>query len=217
MARATFDRVGGYRDSLAEDLLFIYDHVEAHAKSGGGSGVGGAVASAGSGGTVTKTEKKKEEGGAAAADGACGGDNSGGAQIAVPTLPPALVKVDQVLLEYTYRGSESLTPRVSKDLLRTIRIAALQRQVLATPRWKDGFYIWGKPMSQHDDASHSCRALVPPTAILSAFCHPFFRCILRRLTISNKQTNKQTCPGRNAFFYDGLHGGMAWMVYTAAF
>ena len=114
MARSTFDNVGGYRDSLAEDLLFLYDHVECHLR------IAAAAASAcadegGGGGSAANGDRPSAAAGVTSAT------------VPVPTLPPPLVKIDSVLLEYTHRGSESLTPRVSKELLRSIRIAALQR------------------------------------------------------------------------------------------
>ena len=120
MARSTFDNVGGYRDSLAEDLLFLYDHVECHLR------IAAAAAAAAAASACAADEGG---GGGSAANGdrpsAAAGVTS--ATVPVPTLPPPLVKIDSVLLEYTHRGSESLTPRVSKELLRSIRIAALQR------------------------------------------------------------------------------------------
>eukprot|EP00039_Didymoeca_costata_P014034 m.221610 g.221610 ORF g.221610 m.221610 type:complete len:371 (-) comp15928_c0_seq23:1735-2847(-) len=102
MSRDVFNRVGGYRPDLAEDLLFFYDH-------------------------FAKFDQKDEVQPEVASN----------AQL----FPFAMV--DEELLVYRYRGSESLTPRVSKKLLLSIRVRALESQVLETEPWCSGFYIWG--------------------------------------------------------------------------
>lgn len=53
-----------------------------------------------------------------------------------------LRKVPEALLLYRYRPG-SVTFRVPRDLLRTIRVRAFERQILdARPEWQR-FYIWG--------------------------------------------------------------------------
>eukprot|EP00050_Salpingoeca_kvevrii_P012692 m.24224 g.24224 ORF g.24224 m.24224 type:complete len:388 (-) comp4245_c0_seq1:1221-2384(-) len=54
-----------------------------------------------------------------------------------------LVRIDKPLVTYRYRGETSVTHKVSTELLRSLRCAALETQVFGREPWCDGFTIWG--------------------------------------------------------------------------
>lgn len=56
--------------------------------------------------------------------------------------PPPLVRLDESLVTYRYRGAASVSAGTSRELIRTLRIEALQRQVLSRGEWAK-FGIWG--------------------------------------------------------------------------
>ena len=60
--------------------------------------------------------------------------------LSLVSMSPLLLP-SQVLLTYRYR-SESISWSTPKELLREIRVKALERQVLCRPAW-DQFAIWG--------------------------------------------------------------------------
>lgn len=55
---------------------------------------------------------------------------------------PAYVKCPEALLMYRFRPGQA-TFSVPRSRLREVRVRALERQVLSTPPWCEGFSIWG--------------------------------------------------------------------------
>eukprot|EP00049_Salpingoeca_infusionum_P013537 m.252533 g.252533 ORF g.252533 m.252533 type:complete len:479 (-) comp15473_c4_seq1:82-1518(-) len=73
--------------------------------------------------------------------------NSGGGKVQSRSeldaqYPSPFVLVREPLVIYRF-GFSSQTHRVSKELLREVRVEALCRQVLCHPPWNKGFAIWG--------------------------------------------------------------------------
>eukprot|EP00038_Savillea_parva_P015996 m.15540 g.15540 ORF g.15540 m.15540 type:complete len:552 (+) comp3281_c0_seq1:241-1896(+) len=65
-------------------------------------------------------------------------DADGSVSVSVP-----LIRLPQRLVMYRYRGSDSVSTNTSRELIRRLRIEALQDQVLNHGIWLDGFAIWG--------------------------------------------------------------------------
>jgi glycosyltransferase involved in cell wall biosynthesis len=146
MARATYDRVGGYPASTAEDLHFFYKHIElwlarhqphrhqpptpTHPTARDHVGTPGSA-----GGSANAHANAN-----APTDDILLRQHSAGRD---PDSGTALVRLEAPLVTYRYRGDASVSASTPKDLIRRIRITALERQVLGHGQWAKGFGIWG--------------------------------------------------------------------------
>jgi hypothetical protein len=149
--------VHSYEAGQAEDLRFFYAHIEAFNTP--------AVIARRDDREITSADAEKtDERGAQVGDtriaerDAYGGGQSVAGSIDDSAVHPELgirgdnashdiavpfVRVPHALVTYRYRGGMSVSAGTPRNLIRDIRVRALERQVLGTPPWSEGFGIWG--------------------------------------------------------------------------
>lgn len=140
MARATFERCGGFLCAPAEDLDFMHKQLDSYrhllraappAPDGAGAAQGAAAAAA------------EEDDAGAAPEGGGGAAWRARLERALAADPP-LLRVgspSEPVLLYRWTAS-SMTSTVSRRCLLGVRVAAFERRVLELPEWRT-FTVWG--------------------------------------------------------------------------
>eukprot|EP00730_Choanoeca_flexa_P019572 TRINITY_DN9567_c0_g1_i2.p1 TRINITY_DN9567_c0_g1~~TRINITY_DN9567_c0_g1_i2.p1 ORF type:complete len:424 (+),score=42.27 TRINITY_DN9567_c0_g1_i2:51-1322(+) len=146
MPRRVFDKAGGFPPDLAEDLLFLHQHLAAFAADHGHHGDRPWIMSTSqplrSQGEKCATGEIPEKRSKIVPEIASDWPELAALDSSAALSDISLFRIDQPLTIYRHReGSGSY--RVSKELLRKIRVELFEQQVLSTLPWREGFTIWG--------------------------------------------------------------------------